>query len=77
MDKQIIYNWIIGILMAVLGWLGRTLWDAVERLRRDLQAVEVNLPSTYVKQSDMKERFDKIEDILERIFDKLDHKADR
>lgn len=75
--EQIVINWVLGAAMALLGWLGRTLWDAVAELRKDLRALEIDLPSTYVRKIDIDARFDKIDMTLERLFDKLDHKADK
>lgn len=63
--------------MALLGWLGRTLWDAVENLKKDVKDIEVNLPSHYVSKNEIEIRFDKIETMLNRIFEKLDKKADK
>jgi hypothetical protein len=63
--------------MALIGWLGRTLWDSVQELKRDVKDIEVNLPSHYVRKDELEARFDKIENMLNRIFEKLDTKADK
>lgn len=76
MEQEFI-NWIFGAVMALLGWLGRTLWDAVENLKKDVKDIEVNLPSHYVRKDELEVRFDKIEIMLNRIFEKLDTKADK
>jgi hypothetical protein len=62
---------------AVLGWLWKTLWNAVERLKTDLKDLEVKLPETYSMKIDIDRRFDKIEAGLQRIYEKLDDKADK
>jgi hypothetical protein len=49
----------------------------VQQLKRDVHQIEVDLPSNYVKRTDIDNRFDKLENILERIFDKLDQKVDK
>lgn len=77
MDNQSIYNWIIGGLLAIVGWLGRTIWDAVNSLKEDVKNLEIGLPVNYVRKADIEVRFDKIDNVLERIFDKLEHKADK
>ena len=76
MDQELL-NWIFGAAMALLGWLGRTLWDAVENLKKDVKDIEINLPSHYVRKDELEVRFDKIENMLNRIFEKLDTKADK
>ena len=39
--------------------------------------IEVDLPTNYVRKVDIDARLDKIDNVLERIFDKLDEKADK
>jgi len=46
-------------------------------LRADLHTLEVNLPENYVKRSDLDKRMERIEDMFQRISDKLDAKADK
>ena len=77
MDDQQIINIIIGAVLSVLGWFARQLWDAVQDLKRDMKQIEVDLPTHYVRKEDLDVRMDRIEAALNRIFEKLDHKADK
>ena len=77
MDWQTILNIVLGTAVPLAAWFFRQLWDAVQLLKRDLQRVEVDLPTNYVKKSDVDSNFDKIEAMLEKIFDKLDNKVDK
>jgi hypothetical protein len=77
MDAQILINIGAGAVLATIGWLCRTLWDAVERLKADIQRIEVCLPSHYSRKDDIQCRFDKIDITLEKIFSKLEGKADK
>ena len=77
MDGQMIINLLAGSALSVIGWFARQLWDAVERLKSDVKDIEICLPSNYVKKQDMEVRFDKLEAMLARIFEKLDHKQDK
>ena len=77
MSDQSIINIIIGTALSVLGWFARQLWDAVQELKKDMQKLEVELPSYYVKKDELETRFDKLEVMLQRIFEKLDTKADK
>ena len=77
MDAQMIINLLVGSGLGVLGWFARQLWDAVERLKTDIQRIEVCLPSHYSRKDDIQCRFDKIDLTLEKIFIKLDTKADK
>jgi hypothetical protein len=77
MDAQTLINIGAGAILATVGWLCRTLWDAVERLKTDIQRIEVCLPSNYSRKDDIQCRFDRIDLTLEKLFDKLNNKADK
>jgi len=77
MDLQHFINFIGGAALSVFGWFARQLWDAMKELRADLHTLEVNLPENYVKRSDLDKRMERIEDMFQRISDKLDAKADK
>jgi hypothetical protein len=49
----------------------------VQDLKRDLQTVEVALPTHYVRKEELETRLDKLEAILMKIYDKLDTKVDK
>lgn len=77
MDSQEIINIIVGTVLSILGWFARQLWDAVQDLKKDMKEIEIDLPTHYVRKEDLEARFDKIEAMLQRIFEKLDTKADK
>ena len=77
MQDQTIINIIIGVVLSVLGWFARQLWDAVQTLKDDMKELEVELPTHYLRKDEFESRLDKIETMLERIFDKLDNKVDK
>ena len=77
MDTQTFLNWAAGATLAAGGWFGRQLWDASQELRRDLHQLEVDLPKEYVQKIDLDKRMQHIEDMFQRIYDKLDAKADK
>jgi hypothetical protein len=77
MDTQTIMNWAAAVALAAGGWFGRQLWDASQELRRDLHQLEVDLPKEYVQKIDLDKRMQHIEDMFQRIYDKLDAKADK
>ena len=55
--------------MALLGWLGKTLWDAVQDLKQDVKEIEINLPKDYVGKNDYKEDVREIKDMLKQLFE--------
>ena len=77
MDTQTLLNWLAGIALAAGGWFSRQLWDASQELRRDLHQLEVGLPKEYVQKIDLDKRMQHIEEMFQRIYDKLDAKADK
>jgi hypothetical protein len=77
MDTQTIINLVCTAAIAAGGWFGHELWSAVKELRIDLHDIEVDLPTSYVSKFDMDKRMDHIETMFQRIYDKLDGKADK
>lgn len=77
MDLQSLFNIVGGLLLTVMGWIARTLWDAVADLRKDLHVLETDLPKSYVRREDFTDAMRRIEDMVSRIYDKLDNKEDK
>lgn len=77
MDLQTIINLLAGILIGLVAWAARELWSAVKQLRKDLQRLEVLLPSNYVRKDEFAEGMKEIKGMLEKIYDRLDNKADK
>lgn len=77
MDFQFFFNTVLGAALMVIGWFARQLWDATQKLKEDVSDLELNMSENYVKKIDITARFDKIESILERLFDKLESKEDK
>jgi len=84
MDWQIIINIGAGSLLTVGGWFARQLWDAVQELKKDVSKLELHLAEKYVKKSevegfrlDMDKRFDRIEHLFDKMFERLDQKVDK
>ena len=77
MNFQEIFNFIAGAFFCAIGWWCKEIWDSVKKLKDDIQKIEVELPTNYATKSDINSRLDKIDAVLERIFDKLDEKADK
>ena len=77
MDWQNVINIVIGSLLAVGGWFARQLWDAVQKLKSDISRLELTISDNYVKKDDWKDGIKELKEMLGKIFDKLDSKADR
>ena len=77
MDTQTLINLAAGLTLAVIGWFARELWGAVKDLQKNLHEMEIDLPKSYVSKLDLDKRMDHIETMFQRIYDKLDNKADK
>ena len=69
----------IGIwaVVAAIGWFMRELWGAVKTLQKDIHDVEVMLPTQYVQKNEFNDALKRIEDMLGKIFDRLENKMDK
>lgn len=76
MDQSTI-NMALSAVLCVIGWFARQLWEAVQKLKEDLHRIEADLPKSYVLKDDMDKRMEHIETMFQRIYDKLDGKADK
>lgn len=76
-NVQDYFNFLGAILAAVFGWLGKTIWNAVQKLKDDLNNLERHLPESYVSKQDFQRHEDRVIGYLERIEQKIDRKADK
>lgn len=76
MDQSTI-NLVLGACLVVLGWFAREMWSAVKELKADLAKLREELPKTYVARDDYKSDIRDIKEMVSRIFDKLEVKADK
>lgn len=77
MDPQTIINLAAGAAIAVASWFCKAIWDAVNNLKEDIHKLEVDLPSNYIKRDEFSDSMREIKEMLGKIFDKLDDKADK
>ena len=84
MDWQNIINIAGGAALATIGWFARQLWDSVKELKSDIADLRLHVSESYVKKSEvetlrgeMDKRFDRLEQMIARLYDKIDAKADK
>ena len=77
MEYQSLINTGAGIVFTVAGWFCREMWTAVKDLKSDLAKLREELPKTYVTRDDNRDDIREIKEMLGKIFDKLDGKADK
>ena len=77
MDMQTIINIGAALFIAATGWFARQIWEAVSDLRDDIHKLEIELPTNYLRRDEFAESMKEVKEMLGKIFDKLDDKADK
>lgn len=84
MDWQNLINIAGGAALAVVGWFARQLWDSVKELKSDIADLRLHVSETYVKKNEMdtfeaqmEKRFDRLEQMIAKLYDKIDSKVDK
>ena len=84
MDWQNLINIAGGAALAVVGWFARQLWDSVKELKSDIGELRLHVSDVYVKKSEMEtleaqmdKRFDRVEQMIVKLYDKIDSKVDK
>jgi antirestriction protein len=77
MMTQDLYNIIVGVAGAAVGWMLKVVWESVRELQTDMKEIERELHTEYVSKNDYRQDIVEMKEILKQIFDKLDRKADK
>ena len=72
-DYQILFNAAVCLAAFFGGWILNSIYKAVERLDKDVRGFQ----HTYVAKEDYRDDMQEVKKMLEKIFDKLDGKADK
>jgi hypothetical protein len=73
METQQLFNIALGLAAFFGGWVLNNITRTLERLDTDIRA----MPSTYVSKDDYRHDIYEVKEMLAKIFDKLDTKADK
>ena len=84
MFDQTLFNYALALSGAIGGWALKTVWDAVKDLQtadkvlvEKVATIEVLVAGSYITKDDFQKTIAAIFVKLDRIEDKLDHKADK
>lgn len=84
MDVQIVFNIIVGIAAFFGGWILNTIWGAIKDLQKtdntiatEVANMRVLVAGQYMTRIEMQVFCKELNDKLDKIFDKLDGKADK
>ena len=67
--------WFVGTL--IVGFFIKTIWDRISILSKRVDSWATLLPETYVRRDDYREDIRDIKEMLGKIFDRLEMKADK
>lgn len=73
MDAQSLINVAIAVAGFFGGWVLKRITDSLDRLDADVRA----MPEKYVAKDDYKDDIKRVQEMLDKIFCKLDGKADK
>lgn len=73
MDNQVLFNIAIAIAGFLGGWVLNNISKSIDRLDTDVRA----MPHMYVTREDYRDDMREIKDMLGKIFDRLEDKADK
>jgi molybdenum cofactor biosynthesis enzyme MoaA len=88
MDSQMIFDWIVGIGGAIVGWMLKIIWEAIRDMRIELKNLDKQMHDDFVRRDDFKDAvreikddvrvgFAKVDTTLGLIFKKLEQKENR
>lgn len=77
MFDQSYVNWAFTALGAMGGFILKATWDALVQLRKDMSALQESISTNYVRRDDFKTHAQRVELLLDRIYERLDSKADK
>jgi len=73
MDMQILFNIALSVAAFFGGWVLNRIYSAIDRLDNDVR----DMPKTYVSKDDYRADMHDIKEMLNKIWDKIDGKADK
>lgn len=73
MDYNFLFNVFIGVVSSLLGWILRVVWDAQQKLAKDLQDIELRMGEDFVRKDDHRYLMDQIMSRFDRLESRLEH----
>ena len=73
MDGQMLFNSLVAVAGFLGGWVLNNISRSINMLDRDVR----EMPLRYVTRADYRADIEEIKAVLNRIYDRLDHKVDK
>ena len=72
MDTQAVFDWIVGIGGAIVGWALKMIWEAIKDMRSDIKDLDKQMHEDFVRRDDFKDAVREIKDDMRVGFTKVD-----
>lgn len=72
MDSQAVFDWIVGIGGAIVGWMLKMIWEAIRDMRGEIKELDKQMHDDFVRRDDFKEAIREIKDDMREGFNKVD-----
>jgi molybdenum cofactor biosynthesis enzyme MoaA len=88
MDSQNVFDWMVGVGGAVVGWMLKMIWEAIRDMRIEMKDLDKQMHEDFVRRddfkeaiqeikADMREGFNKVDSTLGLLFKKLDQRNNK
>jgi hypothetical protein len=88
MDSQNVFDWMVGVGGAVVGWMLKLIWEAIRDMRVEIKDLDKQMHDDFVRRddfkeaiqeikADMREGFNKVDNTLGLMFKKLEQKSNK
>ena len=77
MELTVILNLAFSLILVLIGWFLRIMWDSIKRLQHDMAELERHASETYVRRDDYRDDMAEVKSMLRQIFEILNSKVDR
>lgn len=74
---QTLWSLVLSVVVGAVGWFARELWYGQRDLRKDLADHREKIAQDYITKTDFKDALNQLRDIMLRVDEKLDRKADK
>ena len=74
---QTLVNSLFAIIFTLVGWFSRMMWRAVSDMQKEIKEVRIHMAQDYATKDEVRDALKEVKQVCERIFDKLDGKADK
>ena len=68
MPSQEVINFIIYGVFTILGWVLKTIWNALKELKEDIRVIENEMHVQYIRRDEVQKNFDDVKNDLREIY---------